>query len=133
MPRPLKLKTLEMGEIDILAIYRVAGKLEWDIPEDILEDLPQVSSDLWNKALSGWTRPLVDVIGREPRGCLKKFPTKECGKRGGCPFYDRKQCRLEHPKMPWCFVPAGYETTTPLVSAWRDGRYVVIVDYIEEV
>jgi len=137
LSRELKVPT-QVGTLDVLAIYRVAGLFEgeWSslngVSSDILDLVTTVPSEVWDQALEGWSKPLVSLLGREPAGCLKKLPAeaKVCEKKSSCPFFSKRSCFPEGREMPWCYVPSGFDVkVADLIVAWREGKYVIVVDY----
>lgn len=89
-----------------------------------------VSGESLSHALHGWATPLMREIGPEPRHRAKRVPKlcvllKGCAGAGpGCkPGVDVPAC-YEPPEAP----PGASWVVTRMVLAWREGRYVVVVD-----
>lgn len=141
MSRVVKVPTYELGDLDLLVLYRVQGVFEKDWSgiqgqEEVLSLVTIVSQQVWDDALVGLTYPLVKALSLPPKGCLKKLPLKAkvCAKKEGCVFFDKKNCYPESKTLPWCFEPCGLDPkVTDLIAAWREGKYVVVVDYAHEV
>lgn len=138
MPRRLKIKTQEMGYIELQLIYQT-GELwepEWSALQgtDIGDMLPVVSDVVANHAIRGWTKPFVEALGLPPQGALRKIPSKQqvCAYRDRCPYYDPHKCTPSSKKMPDCFQPdsvveAARTLAYEVIRLWREGVYVVIV------
>lgn len=138
MARSVKITTYELGDLDLLVVYRNSGILEpeWVGIEGVLDLLTVVPQQVWDDALVGLTHPLVKRLNLPPKGCLKKLPSeaKVCAKSKGCVFFDKKTCFPESIRLPWCFEPTGLDPKVyEVICAWREGRYVVVVDYDHEV
>lgn len=141
MSRSLKIPTYELGDLQLLVIYRTQGvfEKEWAGLQNeaaVLDLVTIVPKAMWDDALVGLTRPLVKVLSIPPKGCLKKLPVeaKTCGKKKGCIFFDKKTCFPEASKLPWCYEPAGCDPqVAALIVAWREGKYVIVVDQDNEV
>ena len=141
MPRQLKLKTLEMGCLELYLIYQY-GELweeEWRPLQGlaITSLLTVVSQEMMDHALKGLTRPFIKSLGIPPEGALRKLPNGICDKRVRCPFYHKKECVPLYKNMPMCFEPAGVEDLEArrlaglLVRMWREGVYLVVVVHPE--
>ena len=143
MPRRLKIRTNEMGILEVYLIYADHGvyEKEWYGLQDRLEIvslLPSVTKEVLDNALTGWTRPLVDSLGPQPKGMLLKLPegSRECWSRETCPLHF-KACSFLHKGMPWCFGPDGYDDEEQrkliagLISLWRESVYVLIVNEVD--
>lgn len=139
MPRRLKLKTQELGDLELQLIYQYGASWEpsWKPLQGALiaSLLTVVSKEVWDHALAGWTRPLVQALGIPPDGALRKLPSadKLCEKRSICPYYHPKECQPKAKNMPWCFEPSGVrdpnarQLASELLSLWREGVYVLVV------
>lgn len=136
MPRRLKILAPEMGgTLELYLIYSYGGvwEEEWRLLQKVVQlDLPAVSKEVMDQALVGWTRPLVNALGPEPKGKLRLLPrvTRECANRDTCPLFDRAQCGSLLKRMPWCFEPDGLEEkalAAEVIKMWRDEVYVVVV------
>lgn len=139
MPRRLKIKTHEVGDLELYVINQEEGSWEpeWKALQghEVTNLLTTVSKETWDHALRGWTSPLVKTLGIRPEGALRKLPpeSRECFDRKECPFYKRRNCGATLPKMPTCFEPGGFEEDEPrvlvanLVKLWREGVYILVV------
>jgi hypothetical protein len=141
VPRQVKLKTHEMGDLELYLIYQY-GELweeEWRLlqGEAITSLLTVVSKEMMDYALKGLTRPFIKSLGIPPEGALRKLPNSICDKRIMCPFYRKKECIPLFKKMPMCFEPAGIKDLEArrlaglLVRMWREGVYLVVVVHPE--
>lgn len=137
MPRQLKLKTHEMGDLDLYLIYQYGDdwEEEWrplqgDPITSLLTVIPQ---EMMDHALKGLTRPFIKALGIPPEGALRRLPSSLCDKRAHCPFYRKKECVPLYKKMPQCFEPSGIadlearRLAGSLVQMWREGVYLVVV------
>lgn len=124
--------------IRLLTISESKGtwESEWEpLKGTIFEGLfSHVDRRVIDEAIRGHVGPLVKSLGIPPEGALRKMPSRECGKRKSCIFYDNRKCLLLSSKMPWCFVPEGLDVTEelePLVmevlAAWKEPRHIVVV------
>ena len=139
MPRRLKLKTQELGDLELYLIYQYGKTWEdtWEPAQGLsaMSLLTVVGKDVMDHALAGWTSPLVKALGIPPEGALRKLPVENrvCERKDPCPFYRPKECVPLHPKMPWCFDPGGIEDPNArrllaeLVKFWKEGVYTVVV------
>ena len=139
MPRRLKLKTPELGDLELYLIYQYGEK--WEDTWALAQGLPATSlltfvdKGVMDHALVGWTSPLVKALGLPPAGCLRKLPIENrvCERRDPCPFYRPKECVPTHTKMPWCFQPEGIEDpnarqlVAELIKFWKEGVYTIVV------
>lgn len=134
MPRQLKLMIPEMGGVvDLYLIYQTAGvwEEEWRSAQHAALDLPKVSKEIMDHALIGWTRPLVQALGPEPKGRLRLLPTeaKGCEHASTCSLYIKEHCGALLKKMPWCYEPKGMGSkAAEVIKMWRDEVYVVVVE-----
>ena len=96
--------------------------------------LPIVSGEVFSYACYGHITPLMNEIGRPPRGLSRKVPA------------DYRLCTLRHegclmasdkcqpgPDLPHCYRPPNLaveaqRAATVVALAWQEGRYVVVVD-----
>jgi hypothetical protein len=85
-----------------------------------------VSGEAFSHALHGWATPLMREIGPPPHVRADRVPLEagQCTLHGSCvgssPF-----CR-PHKKVPECYEPA-IEVAARVALAWKEGRYVVVV------
>jgi len=139
MPRRLKMKTQELGDLELYLIYQYKEKWEesW-APlqgESLTSLLTVVSQELIDHALIGLTSPLVKALGIPPVGALRKIPNPKCYRRDLCPFYSNVTCKPTHPKLSWCFEPDGIEDPLArtlgydLIKLWRESVYVLVVKH----
>lgn len=137
MPRRLKIKTHEMGDLELYLIYQYGEYWEdsWLAlqGDPITELLTVVSKETMDHALVGWSKPLVMALGIPPEGALRKLPDPQCFSRKMCPFYNKRWCLPLSKNLPHCYGPASIDDFDArnlggeLVSLWREGVYVVLV------
>jgi len=139
MPRQLKIATKELGELRLYLIYEKEG--EWEGEWAALQKNPagsiltKVDKDLMEAALRGYTLPLVKLLGLNGELAIRKLPLIDqvCNQRKTCKLFDLRQCVPTHPKMPWCFQPAGgedevvRERLATVIQLWREGNYIIVV------
>lgn len=139
MSRRVRVKTNEMGFVELFLIYNYAGT--WEPEWRALQDASSITSlfatlehDEMEQAFIGWTRPLVNALGPPPKGALIKLPlvTRTCANQRGCTLFIPKHCGSLLPKMPNCFEPEGFDEpirrlASEIVRLWREGVYVVVV------
>ena len=96
--------------------------------------LPVVSGDALSHALHGHTKRLMAQIGTPPAGLCKKIqdPYRTCGMIKTCLAASEKNCQ-PGPKLPDCYDPPSVapemkEAITAIALAWKEGRYVIIVE-----
>jgi len=96
--------------------------------------IPVVSGEVFSHATHGHLTPLVRVIGPPPEALLRLIPKKYrvCASFRGCLAADKKVC---HPclEVPECYMAPGLSDDDAMLAslvilAWKEGRYVVIVD-----
>jgi hypothetical protein len=139
MSRRLKLKTLELGDLEVFFIYQYGDRWEEEwLPlqgAEMTSLLTVTTQEIMDHALRGWTSPLVKSLGIPPEGALRKLKNSICYRRELCPFYRKKTCVPTHPKMPWCFDPEDVEDLearklgSELIRMWREGVYVLVVTH----
>jgi hypothetical protein len=139
MPRQLKIATKELGELRLYLIYEKEGvwEGEWTALQKNLAAsiLTMVDKDLMEAALRGYTLPLVKLLGLNGELAIRKLPLIDqvCNQRMTCKLFDHRQCVPTHPKMPWCFQPAGgedevvRERLATVIQLWREGNYIIVV------
>lgn len=137
MPRQLKLKTQEMGDLELYLIYQYGDvwEEEWRPLQGavITSLLTVIPLEMMDHALRGFTRPLIKSLGLPPEGALRKLPNGLCDKRIMCPFYRKKECVPLFKKMPLCFEPAGIDDLEArrlagsLVRMWREGVRPIVL------
>ncbi len=138
MLRRLRVATREKGPLEVLAIYEEDG--QWDPEWAPLQGtalgslFSRVSQANFHHVLHGFSRPFVDSLGLPPEGALRKLPSQLCLRRKTCTLHDAKKCVASHPKLPWCYVPAGVsedekvnEAAAQAVFRWRERVYLVVV------
>ena len=97
--------------------------------------IPVIDGMTYSHALHGYVAPLLKVLGRPPHAQAQKVPeghrmcvlhSKRC--LGASPH-----CQ-PGPKVPDCYEAPGLESPEAqravalVVEAWREGRYVVVVE-----
>jgi hypothetical protein len=134
--RRLTIATREMGKVELFLIYDYGGtwELEWrPLQHDAVAALlTKVHHDTIEHAILGYSRPLVKVLGLEPKGMLHKV-SQACENAKSCPMFIEKNCQSTAKAMPVCFEPAGLassvrELAAELVRLWREKVYVVVVE-----
>lgn len=137
MPRRVKLKTLEMGDLELYLIYQTRDTWEpyWRALQgaEITSLLTVVSKETMDHAFAGWSKPLIKALGIPPVGALRKLPHTECFLRADCPFYDRGSCTPKAKALRHCFELEGMSDEvsrklgSELVRLWKEGVYIVLV------
>ena len=140
MSRRVRVKTVEMGFVELLLIYENNGvwEDEWaplQAATELVAHLPRLSKEAVEQAFIGWSKPLVNGLGPPPKGVLLVIPkvTRECFLRRRCPFYMKGDCLSTAKKKPYCFEPDGFEDeaqrrlASECVKHWHEGVYVVVV------
>ena len=130
--RHIDLTDPEWGEVRLL-VSLPRGKELWGVLSPLRgtkwgDQVQVVPGKALSHALHGWATPLMQVIGPAPRLRAKKVPypcalIKSC--TGASPH-----CR------PGSDVPECYEgpekemgeLVSTLVMAWKEGRYVIVVE-----
>jgi hypothetical protein len=131
VPRRLSIPSVEMGRIELYLIYNEDGvwEEEWRPLQGVM-DIPEVTKEVMDHALHGWTRLLVDQLGPPPEGMLRKLPSQRCEHEKSCPFHVKRRCLVLSSKMPWCFEPAGVSPGAlagEVIKLWRSEVYVLAV------
>jgi hypothetical protein len=137
MPRRLRVKTREMGDLELYLIYQYGDTWEdeWVIlqEESITSLLTVTTKEDMDHALRGWSWPLTSKLGISPEGALRKLPSKQCYRRSTCPFYEKKSCVPSSKSLPTCFEPEGIDDeemrkkAAEIIGMWRESVYVVVV------
>ena len=137
MPRRLKAKTQEMGDLELYLIYQEGEHWEkqWRPlqGEPITSLLMVVTKEDMDHLLYGWSKPFMQKIGIPPEGALRKLPSSLCYQRVPCPFHDRRYCTSKSKEIRICFEPDTIEDlekrklAADLVRLWKEGVYIVVV------
>lgn len=137
MSRRLKVGTREMGDVDLYLIYNYGAFWEssWEPlrQHPFARNLATSTHEIVEQALLGYSRPLVKGLGLFPKGMLHKLPLAACENAATCTLYVERNCLSTAKGMPWCFEPAGFDSTVrplvaELVRLWREQVYVVVVE-----
>jgi len=86
-------------------------------------------------ALHGWTKPLVEFLGRPPHIRAGKVSDAE----SKCVLASASTCAMASPKcrpcrdVPDCYeapgkTPEFREAATRVAMAWKEGRYVIVIE-----
>lgn len=134
----ITISSKEWGDVKVL---RPIPKLSdpWGILAPLREtpwaaSIPVVSGLVFSHALHGLVVPLMNVIGPEPHALLRLIPAeyRRCAEFKPCIMRDAAVC---HPcvGLPDCYVPPevapeARDAARTVALAWRDGRYVVVVE-----
>jgi len=96
--------------------------------------IPRVSGESFSHATHGFVTPLMREIGPDPSALVRLLPKpKNCASINKCIMADKEKC-VPGPSMPDCYIiPGDYDSVTAFAAlmvlrAWKEGRYVVIVD-----
>ena len=132
------LSTTDWGEVKILRPLPIGDDIWGNLA--ILkgtpwgDQFPIVSGEVFSHATHGHATPLMRVIGPPPMALMKKIPSKfrVCAQIHSCIMADPKVC-FPCPEVPDCFTPPGMDSETHqavqrVLEAWKEGRYVVIVE-----
>jgi len=132
--REINLDDAEQGEIKILVVLP-RGEDPWGVLTDIRDtvwgaQVAVVSGEAMSHALHGWATPLMREIGPAPKHRARRV-REPCALLKGCagggsyctPGADVPDC-YEPPEMP----PGASRAVARMVLAWREGRYVVVVE-----
>jgi len=94
---------------------------------------PTVTGENLSNAIHGHAKPLMESIGPDPRSLMRLVPEPRlCADIKTCVMRAEKKC---HPckKVPDCYLAPGLDmdaqaAASVVVLAWREGRYIVIVE-----
>lgn len=135
--RYIDLQDDEWGEIKLLVAIPRSDN-HWGVFDKLRgttweRQIPTVSGEALSHALHGWAAPLMREIGARPEIHARRIPDglAWCPQKGLCPLAGN-QCRPGH-GVPECYEPPGLEgeaagLATRVALAWREGRYVLVVD-----
>ena len=129
MPRRLKVRTREMGDVNVWLLQ--PEHPQWQALEgtpmgNLIAKMPRTALE---HALNGWSRPFVDAIGIPPDGAIRKLPRvhHECAMRKTCSMWRNASCRSTARDMPVCFEPDGLPAVAAeVIRYWREGVYVLV-------
>ena len=136
MARQVKIKTREMGDLDLMLVRSKGG--EWEPEWAPLKGSPYetyltvATRETIEHALNGWTSPLVKALGYAPKMILHRLSpdARQCALWSGCVFYRKRDCIPEAKNLPNCYQPRdvppelGYE----VIRLWRESVYLVVVE-----
>lgn len=98
------------------------------------DHLPLVPGEVMSDALYGHVMPLVRSLGLPPDQQLHRVPQayRVCSSAKQCISFKEAACQ-PCAKLPDCYCPPGIpseaqEAAVMVAMAWRESRYVVIVD-----
>jgi len=114
---------------DSWGILKGARGTDWE------KHLKKVSGEAFSYALHGYTKPLVDQIGKDPRMVARGVPDSI----GFCRRYSNKSCPIRKEicrpgvEIPECYEPDVEdmdleEALYEVVMAWKAGRYVLVIE-----
>lgn len=100
--------------------------------------IPVVPGEAFSHAQHGYLKPLLKVIGPDPKVLSRLVPKelRKCGLFKSCLMYREKEC-VPGPDLPDCYEPPGMvdpearAVASMVVLAWKEGRYVVVVEGAE--
>lgn len=128
--RPLDLAVVIPKGDDIWGVLAPLKDTAWG------DELQIVPAEPLSHALHGWTVPLLRVLGTPPKVRARRFPEKEgrCALHQSC-VMAKDYCR-PGPKLPDCYEaplddPGASHLASMVALAWRDGRYVLLVEGAE--
>ena len=95
--------------------------------------IPIIPGEVMSHALHGRATPLMRVIGAPPHAHMKQIPDpyRICAMCKQCILFRKEDCN-PGPKIPECYIPPGLSPAAQLaaalvVLAWKENRYVVVV------
>lgn len=133
----LTLATDHWGQVLVMRPIPRQGN-SWGCLEPLRETewgklIPVVSGEAFSHAMHGYATPLMNQIGPKPHALLRMVPKpyRVCLMIKTCPLAT-EHCHPS-PKLPDCYDPPGLEGSSPLLAsqvaiAWKEGRYVVVVE-----
>jgi hypothetical protein len=136
--REIDLTDPEQGELKLLVVLQ-KGDDPWGVLAPLRdtawgEQVAVVSGSVFEHALRGWATPLMREIGVTPRVRARRISEEagRCGLHGPC-LGSKPHCR-PGPDLPNCYEApdlewgAGLAEAVRVALAWREGRYVVVVE-----
>jgi len=95
--------------------------------------VPVIPGETLSHALNGYLKPLLAVLGAEPRGLLARVPEgfRQCALARECVVFKEKDCH-PCPRLPDCYVPPGVppearDAVACIALGWKEGRYVLVI------
>lgn len=137
--REYRLQDATWGEILIMRPIVRDGEDSWGVLAPLRgtpwgDQLAVVSGKAISIAAHGWLSPLMDEVGPEPCHLCKLIPAD----LARCKLAQEKTCPLAGPNcvpgkdLPECYEVSGeYDFTSAVLAvalAWKEGRYVVVVE-----
>lgn len=96
--------------------------------------IPVITGEAMSHALHGRAGPMMRTILSPPYALLRKIPEdyRVCDQYKQCVTYDKTRC-FPCLKVPECYVAPKLSAeqqavANAVVLAWKEGRYVVVVD-----
>lgn len=136
---------ITVSELDPESIPSLTDPVVVRLADAVLSRCTRAPRDAIEDAKSGLPESLEAFLGTPPFGCLLKLSLPVCAELKHCVISDPVRCSTRHrtkrgPDFPMCWtfsVPTGgtpeqsaqaRDLADSIVSAWRDGRHVVIAD-----
>jgi hypothetical protein len=137
---------ITVSELDPESIPSLTDPVVVRLADAVLSRCTRAPRDALEDAKSGLPESLEAHLGTPPGGCLLKVSSPVCAELKFCVISDPVRCSTRHrakrggPDFPMCWtfsVPSGgtpeqssqaRDLADSIVSAWRDGRHVVIAD-----
>jgi len=134
----MKILCKEWGDLLILRPIPIRGD-PWGVLRCLEEtvwgdQIAVVPGDVFSTALHGHAMPLVRVLGNPPEVRSRRIPVED----GICRLRTVKTCGFSTPeckpgpKLPMCYeAPGNIDVSlyaTAVAQAWKEKRYVVVVE-----
>jgi hypothetical protein len=94
-------------------------------------EIQVIDAEPYSHALHGWVMPLVRVLGVAPKVRARRV-VEVCGLQRGCIGFKKGICQPGI-DLPDCYEAPDLKPEAALIAtrvalAWREGRYVVVVE-----
>jgi hypothetical protein len=136
---------IRVSELDPESIPSLTDPVVVRLADAVLSRCTRAPRSAVEDAKSGLPESLEAHLGSPPAGCLLRVSVPVCAELKFCVISDPVRCSTRHrtkrgPGFPMCWtfsVPEGgtgpqrsqaQDLADSIVSAWRDGRHVVIAD-----
>jgi hypothetical protein len=138
-------ESIEISELDVEVVEELRMPEVLEATAEIIKLCSKMPREIVEEAKLGHSKNFTSLMKTPPVGSMMKLPSPICAMIRDCAIADKRKCTTRNisnqiGKFPICWefkppklteddvIPRAQSLAFAIVHAWREGRYVILVN-----